>query len=96
MTIAANLMSVNIFKKLGGKMKDLSKQGDVVYGANGQTINVIGRRKYTMQLGEASVDAIFLVTDEYDGTIVNRKTCEALHIGILGIFLIKSQRTMSC
>ncbi len=77
---AANLMSINIFKKLGGKMKDLSKQGDVVYGANGLTINVIGRKRYTMQLGEVAVDAIFLVTDEYDGTIVNRKTCEALHI----------------
>ncbi len=77
---AANLMSLRNFRKFGGTANDLCKQGDVIYGANGLTINVLGRKKYVLQLGQTKVAAIFMITNEYDGVIINRLVCERLNI----------------
>ncbi len=76
----ANLMSAGDYKRIGQNVKALHRTSDVLYAANGLTINVLGKAHLQVQHGNASVNTTFIITDEYDGTILNLTTCQALHL----------------
>ncbi len=71
----ANLMSLRDYKKLGFDRWDLRKCKDVLYGANGLTINTIGRETFRIAREQEQKEVTFIITDEYHGTILNRETC---------------------
>ncbi len=76
----SNLMGIGNFKKLGGNPRDLRKQQDILYGANGLTINTLGRAEFTIEHDNEMVRSTFVITDEYKGTLLNQDTCKALKI----------------
>ncbi len=76
----ANLMGVANYKKLGGHVRDLRRQQDILYGANGLTINTLGRAEFMIEHGNEKVSSTFVITDEYRGTLLNQATCKALKI----------------
>ncbi len=76
----ANLMGVGHYKQLKGNPSKLRKQNDVLYGANGLTINTLGRDEFNIEYDGCSVSTTFVITDEYKGTLLNRLTCKKLGI----------------
>ncbi len=75
---AANLMSVKICTKVQGVHLNLKKYTDHIYGANGSRINTLGRHTYYVQVGDKKAKVNFVITDQYDGIILNRETCKVL------------------
>ena len=76
----ANLMGVRAFRALGQDPGNLRKAGDVIYGANKLSINLLGRTVLNVKYGKAEATVIFLVSDEYDGVILSKETCKKLLI----------------
>ncbi|QQP31499.1 Uncharacterized protein FKW44_025114 [Caligus rogercresseyi] len=54
--------------------------GDAIYAANNLGINSLGRHVFKVNLNGISTHALFLITDEYKGTLINRGTCQVLRI----------------
>ncbi len=76
----ANLMSVGDYKKMGKNPTVLRRTQDVLTAANGLNIHCLGRDNFTVEIGDAKHKTSFIVTDEYDGTLLNRATCRALRL----------------
>ncbi len=76
----ANLMGIGHYKQLKGNPLKLRKHNDVLYGANGLTINTLGRDEFNVEYDGCSVSTTFVITDEYKGTLLNRLTCKKLGI----------------
>ncbi|TRY66507.1 hypothetical protein TCAL_13868 [Tigriopus californicus] len=64
---AANLIGVNEIGHLAIRQEELISRGDVLYGANGGTMNAIGRVSAIVKLGQRQKLATFIVTNKYRG-----------------------------
>ncbi|QQP42181.1 Uncharacterized protein FKW44_016765 [Caligus rogercresseyi] len=76
----ANLMSTRDYRRLGYHEGNLVHTGDAIYAANNLGINSLGRHVFKVNLNGISTHALFLITDEYKGTLINRETCQVLRI----------------
>ena len=70
----ANLMGVEESKQIGSIKNDLS--GTVLTAANGLPISTVGTMWVTMEYGKIKKDVHFIITDEYEGTLLNRQSCK--------------------
>eukprot|EP00095_Tigriopus_kingsejongensis_P009497 maker-scaffold1595_size34508-snap-gene-0.7 protein:Tk09497 transcript:maker-scaffold1595_size34508-snap-gene-0.7-mRNA-1 annotation:"hypothetical protein DAPPUDRAFT_245544" len=76
----AYLMSKRDFRKLGSHEADLQRTHDVLYAANNLEINTKGRADFKIVCGIQELVSTFIITDEYNETLINLKTCRRLRL----------------
>ena len=70
----ANLIGREKAKKIGPVKK--GRSGAALTAANGLPITTIGILKSTIKYGKVKKEVNFIVTDEYEGIILNRQACK--------------------
>ena len=77
---AANLMGIPQAKKLGINIRNLRRPADALYAANGLPITAIGTTQVRIRHLAKSMQTTFIISDEFNGTILNCVTCEKLKV----------------
>eukprot|EP00094_Tigriopus_californicus_P012653 TCALIF_12231-PA protein Name:"Protein of unknown function" AED:0.22 eAED:0.28 QI:0/0/0/0.8/0.25/0.2/5/0/703 len=60
--------------------KQLSNTNDTLYAANNLTISSMGRAKFGIHFNGRSCEATFIISDEFNGTILSLQTCRELNL----------------
>ena len=79
---AYNLIGIENAHKIGPFKPE--KTTEMLKGANDLPIHTVGRIRTTIKYRDVKKDVEFIVSDDYEGTLLNRKECEAFKIFVRG------------